>query len=259
MSRNTKLSPLARIAVGALEDLKGHDITVLDVQPLTTVTDTMIVCTGSSNRHVKSLAQNVVESAKESGTRALGVEGSEQGEWVLVDLGGVVVHVMQAQARAFYQLEKLWALPEPSVEEARPKKVRPATKAAAKGGAKPAGKTAGKTGAGKRPSRAAAATGGPSKKSGKTTSKTTGKATGKTTAYTTAKSTGTRKPPSKLAAKPASKAAAARGKLPAQGAARKKSAVAKAPARKSAAKKAPARKAPAKKTAVRKAPARGRK
>lgn len=245
MSRNTKLSPLARIAVGALEDLKGHDITVLDVQPLTTVTDTMIVCTGSSNRHVKSLAQSVVESAKENGTRALGVEGSDQGEWVLVDLGGVVVHVMQAHARLFYQLEKLWALPEPSVEEAKPKKARPATKAAAKGGAKPVGKA----GAGKRPTRAAAATGGPSKKSGKT-GKSASKSAGKTTAYKAVKSTGTRKP--------VSKAATARGKLPAQGAARKKSAVAKAPARKSAAKKAPARKAPAKKTAVRKAPARGR-
>lgn len=130
MPRNTKLSPLARLAVSALEDVKGQDITVLDVQSLTTVTDTMIVCTGTSNRHVKSLAQSVVEKAKENGHRPLGVEGEDTGEWVLVDLGGVVVHAMQAQARAFYQLEKLWAVPEPEpgAEPARPKKAKASKK-----------------------------------------------------------------------------------------------------------------------------------
>ncbi|HEX4895429.1 MAG TPA: ribosome silencing factor [Solimonas sp.] len=153
MPRNTKLSPLAQLAFGALEDLKGLDIAVLDVQPLTTVTDTMIVCTGTSNRHVKSLAQSVAEQAKHQGHQPLGMEGQDQGEWVLVDLGGVVVHVMLAQARAFYQLEKLWALPEPSVVvEPRVKKAaKPAASAKgkagtkSKAGAKSSGKASGKT------------------------------------------------------------------------------------------------------------------
>lgn len=131
-----KLSALARIAVDALDDLKGQQITVLEVQKLTTVTDTMIICTGTSNRHVKSLAQNVAEDAKKAGYRPLGIEGADTGEWVLVDLGGVVVHVMQAQARAFYQLEKLWTVEEDEpVAMPRPKKAKPAAK-------KPAGKAA---------------------------------------------------------------------------------------------------------------------
>jgi ribosome-associated protein len=106
---------LTKLAVAALEDLKAQDIRVLDVKHVTTVTDAMIVCTGTSNRHVKSLAQNVVDKAKENGVRPLGVEGLDQGEWALVDLNGVVVHVMQAQARVFYQLEKLWDVPPPVV------------------------------------------------------------------------------------------------------------------------------------------------
>ncbi|NKF21371.1 ribosome silencing factor [Solimonas marina] len=153
MPRNTKaatrLDPLATLALNALEDLKGQDITVLDVQKLTTVTDTMIICTGTSNRHVKSLAQNVAEDAKHAGHQPLGLEGTDQGEWVLVDLGGVVVHVMQAQARAFYQLEKLWTVVEEVEEivpEAKPRKKPAAKKAAKKAPAKkPAAKKVAKT------------------------------------------------------------------------------------------------------------------
>ncbi|HET8881865.1 MAG TPA: ribosome silencing factor [Solimonas sp.] len=126
MPRNTKpVDPLLKLAIGALEDMKAQNITVLDVMKLTTVTDTMVICTGTSNRHVKSLAQNVAEEAKHAGHQPLGIEGSEQGEWVLVDLGGVVVHVMQAQARAFYQLEKLWAVAE-EAEEAPVVRKKPA-------------------------------------------------------------------------------------------------------------------------------------
>lgn len=96
--------------VDAIEDLKGQDIKVLDVRSLTSITDAMVICTGTSSRHVKSIADNVGDKLRKQGLRARGVEGKEVGEWVLVDLGSVVVHVMQAQARAFYQLEKLWDL-----------------------------------------------------------------------------------------------------------------------------------------------------
>ncbi len=102
---DTSVSDLAR---EALEDLKAQDIKVLDVRGLTSITDTMIICSGTSNRHVKALAQSVAEHCKEHGHRALGMEGMDEAEWVLVDLGDAVVHVMQVQARAFYQLEKLW-------------------------------------------------------------------------------------------------------------------------------------------------------
>ena len=103
---------LTALAVAALEDMKGLDIKVLDVRELTPITDAMVICTGTSNRHVKSLAQSVLDKAKHRGLRPHGVEGMADGEWVLVDLNGVVVHVMQAQARVFYQLEKLWDMAE---------------------------------------------------------------------------------------------------------------------------------------------------
>lgn len=99
---------LGALAVTALEDLKAVDIKVLDVSKLTSITDIMVIATGTSNRHAASLAHSVIDKAKESGFRPVGVEGLNEGEWVLVNLGGVIVHVMQAQTRAFYQLEKLW-------------------------------------------------------------------------------------------------------------------------------------------------------
>ncbi|MDB5987330.1 MAG: rsfS [Nevskia sp.] len=99
---------LTKLVVAALEDLKAVDIKVLDVRDLTVITDTMVICTGTSNRHVKSLAQNVLDEARAKGFRPIGIEGLAEGEWVLVNLNGVLVHVMQLQTRAFYQLEKLW-------------------------------------------------------------------------------------------------------------------------------------------------------
>jgi ribosome-associated protein len=163
MPPRTSLTPLTKVAIGALEDLKGQDIKLLDVRKLTTVTDTMLICTGTSNRHVSSLAQNVVEASKKAGFRPMGIEGKETGEWVLVDLGDVVVHVMQSQARAHYQLEKLWAVDEEpvSITAAKPKKAaakkagsgkaaKPAAKAVKKAAKKAVKKAAAKPAAGKK-------------------------------------------------------------------------------------------------------------
>ena len=97
-------------AVESLEDLKAEDITVLDVKGKTTVSDWVIIATGSSSRHVKSIANNVAVEAKKAGRPPLGMEGENEGEWVLVDLGDVIVHVMQRQVREFYDLESLWSV-----------------------------------------------------------------------------------------------------------------------------------------------------
>jgi ribosome-associated protein len=97
------------LAVNALEDRKGLDIQVLDVRRLTDVTDYMIVASGRSDRQVRALADELVAAAKRSGESPLGVEGERDGEWILVDLCDVVVHLMQPHVRELYQLERLWA------------------------------------------------------------------------------------------------------------------------------------------------------
>lgn len=98
-----------RLAVEALEDLKGQEIVTLDVTELSGVMDSLIVATGTSNRHVKSLAGNVVEELKKKGIQPIGVEGMDSSDWVLVDYGTAVIHVMLPQTRKFYDLEKLWS------------------------------------------------------------------------------------------------------------------------------------------------------
>lgn len=94
----------------ALDDLKALEPVVLDVRSLSSVMDWMVVASGTSSRHVKSLADNVLMKAKEQGIRPLGIEGERVGEWVLVDFGDVVVHVMQPAIRSFYDLERLWSV-----------------------------------------------------------------------------------------------------------------------------------------------------
>ncbi|HVS25674.1 MAG TPA: ribosome silencing factor [Gammaproteobacteria bacterium] len=112
-ARRRKGEPSAlQAAERALDDLKALDVSVLDVRHLTTVTDTMIVACGRSDRHVRAIAGAVVDKCKREGYRPIGVEGEKSGEWVLVDLGDVVVHVMLPRTREFYSLEKLWTLSE---------------------------------------------------------------------------------------------------------------------------------------------------
>jgi ribosome-associated protein len=108
---------LKATAIQALEDMKALDIAEYDVREMTTVTDIMLIASGTSDRHVKSLAAAVVQACKKAGVLPLGVEGEREGEWVLVDLGDVVVHVMQPRIREFYALEKLWTVTEESREK----------------------------------------------------------------------------------------------------------------------------------------------
>ena len=108
---------LMHLVMEALDDLKGVNIVDLDVTDLTDVMDYLVIASGTSNRHVKSLADNVLTRAREQGCRPLGVEGQDGGEWVLVDFGDVVVHVMLPATRDFYDLERLWSLPPRSAEQ----------------------------------------------------------------------------------------------------------------------------------------------
>jgi ribosome-associated protein len=99
---------LRDFAIKCVEDIKGHDITTLDVRTISSITDYMVIASGNSNRQVAAIAKHLVEEAKHNGNPPLGTEGENAGEWVLVDLGDVVVHIMQPAIRDFYQLEKLW-------------------------------------------------------------------------------------------------------------------------------------------------------
>jgi ribosome silencing factor RsfS/YbeB/iojap len=99
---------LKAVVIKALEDMKALEIKVLDVRGLTDVADTMVIASGTSDRHVRSVAQNVVEKTKQAGFRPHGVEGQQDSDWVLIDLHDMIVHVMLPRVREFYGLEKLW-------------------------------------------------------------------------------------------------------------------------------------------------------
>jgi len=101
-------SPLQTIVTVALDDMKAVNVKVLDVRGLTDIADTLIIASGNSDRHVRSIADRVVEKCKAAGFRPLGKEGARDGEWVLVDLQDIVVHVMLPRVREFYGLERLW-------------------------------------------------------------------------------------------------------------------------------------------------------
>ncbi|HVN45802.1 MAG TPA: ribosome silencing factor [Steroidobacteraceae bacterium] len=106
--REERASPLQQAVTTALDDMKAVNVRVLDVRGLTDIADTMVIASGNSDRHVRSIAERVVERAKAAGVRPLGVEGERDGEWVLVDLQDVLVHVMLPRVREFYGLERLW-------------------------------------------------------------------------------------------------------------------------------------------------------
>lgn len=106
--KEERASPLQTLVTAALDDMKAANVRVLDVRGLTDIVDTMVIASGNSDRHVRSIAERVVEKAKAAGFRPLGTEGARDGEWVLVDLQDILVHVMLPRVREFYGLERLW-------------------------------------------------------------------------------------------------------------------------------------------------------
>jgi ribosome-associated protein len=112
-----QVEELRDLVMKVLNDMKAQNIKVLDVRGQTSITDIMIIASGTSSRHVKSIAEAVAFQAKEAGERPLGSEGLEQGEWALLDLNGVVLHVMQPKVRDFYQLERLWDMHAPDTPQ----------------------------------------------------------------------------------------------------------------------------------------------
>lgn len=133
-SRPPARAALVKTVVAALEDMKAVNVKVLDVRKVTDVSDCMVLASGNSDRHVRSIADRVIERAKEAGFRPMGVEGERDGEWVLVDLNDVIVHVMLPRVREFYALEQLWEATPAIVEKPRARR-REAARKVVKAGA----------------------------------------------------------------------------------------------------------------------------
>ncbi|MGH8501306.1 MAG: ribosome silencing factor [Gammaproteobacteria bacterium] len=114
-----EIENLQQLVVAALGDLKAQDIRVIDVRDKTPITDLMVIASGTSDRHVKALADSVIARAKQAGVQPLGIEGAREAEWVLVDLNDIIVHVMLPRVRDFYNLERLWMMDEPMESRAR--------------------------------------------------------------------------------------------------------------------------------------------
>jgi len=112
-----QVETLRDLVVTALEDMKAHDISVLDVRGKTSITDYFILASGTSDRHVKALAETVAFQSKQAGQAVIGMEGVSEGEWALVDLNGVVLHAMLPKVRDYYQLEKLWSVDAEAAEK----------------------------------------------------------------------------------------------------------------------------------------------
>jgi ribosome-associated protein len=142
ISRPPARAALVKTVTAALDDMKAVNVKVLDVRKVTDVSDCMVLASGNSDRHVRSIADRVVERAKAAGFRPIGVEGERDGEWVLVDLNDVLVHVMLPRVREFYGLEELWEAP-PAASRPRAAKGKTAKKKSASAGRADAGRKSG--------------------------------------------------------------------------------------------------------------------
>ena len=120
-----ELETLKQLVVQTLDDMKGQDIKTIDVRGKSAITDMMVIVTGNSNRHVKSLADSVELAVKQAGVQPLGIEGDNQSDWVLLDLNDIILHVMLASTRDYYNLEKLWEVGE-GLPQFRPGHLPPA-------------------------------------------------------------------------------------------------------------------------------------
>lgn len=205
------IKKLQALVVDALEDVKAQDIRLYDTTHLTSMFDSIAIASGTSNRQTKALAASVRDKVKAAGGDIVNMEGEGTGEWVLVDLGDMVVHIMQPAIRAYYRLEEIWG--DKEVKPAAAKRAAAPRKTAAK--AAPAGKTAAKKVTGK------TATKAPGRTAAKTAAKTPAKTAAKKTAVKKTPATKTAaKAPAKAPAKTAAKAAKTATKTPRRAAAK---------------------------------------
>ena len=205
------IKKLQTLVVDALEDVKGQEIVLFDTTHLTSLFDRIAVVSGTSNRQTKALAASVRDKVKAAGGDVIGMEGEDTGEWVLVDLGDMIVHIMQPAIRAYYRLEEIWGDKEVSLSVAKRGEKAPVAKKTARTAAKaeaeekPARKTAAKTAAKKAPAKKAvakkAAAKAPAKSPAKTAAKSAVKSAAKPAGKTAAKKTVTKTPATKAPAK----------------------------------------------------------